>query len=110
MVFPRSNRPFIFGQQLAHQTAKGLNQRRVRNIALKLVKFPGNKKPFLARQRFIDFLNQGRFTNPRITRHQHHFGGSLAHPFKPGHQGVDLFFTPIEFLGNFKAIGYIGSC
>ena len=95
---PARDLRFRLGQQLTHQTAKRLNQRIVRNVALELIEFAVNKITAPACDRSVNFVHEGRLTDAGKTGYERHFGGSGAHTVEGGEQLLNFRVAPVQLL------------
>ncbi len=92
------------GQQLPHQTTKGLNQRAERSAVGDLIEFAGDEVPSPANDGFVQFLNERALSDTGITGDHHHGGLSTARPIERPEQFLYLLLSPVELVRDQKAI------
>src|SRR5712691_9063095 len=99
MVAPALELGLALTQQPADEALKGLRQRGVRNVALVLVEFARCKKAAWRNQHLVELVDNGRFSDPRISGNEHQFRRATCYDsIESGEQGVDLACSSIQFL------------
>src|SRR5215813_12164092 len=90
-----------FTQQRTDQTLKGLRQRGIRNVALVLVELAGSKKAARQNKRFVQFVDDGGLTDPRVSGNEHQFRRPIRYDaVERSEQGVDFGCSPVQLLGD----------
>src|SRR5271154_3461231 len=96
IVAPTLELGLALTQQPADEAPKGLRQRGIRDVALVLVEFARCKKAAWRNQNFVELVDDGRFSDPRISGNEHQFWrATCRHPIESGEQGIDLVCSSI---------------
>jgi acetyl-CoA decarbonylase/synthase complex subunit gamma len=75
LILPQLGAPGVAAYKVKQKSGFNVHYGPVRaigNILAELIIFPKNEISFLSDDRFVDFINQSGFADPRLTGHQHH--------------------------------------
>ena len=96
-----------FGEELSHETLERLDQGAVGDVSSELIKLSREEVTATAGDRLMDFVDECRLADARITRHEHHFGCSRAGPFERLNERRNLRVASVELLRYLKLLGEV---
>src|SRR5215510_14428917 len=100
-VAPAAQLGFTLAHKQMDKALKGLRQRGIRNVAFVLVELPRCKKAARWNKHLVQLIDNGRLSDTGISRNQYQFRRATRYDVvKGGEQGIDLVFTPVQFLGD----------
>ena len=106
-LLPESDAITAFGQKLAHQSGKGLNEGAIGDIALVLFEFTGREIAPLIDNGFVNFVDQGGLARTRTPGDEYSGRLSLRDAIEGFQQFGHFAFAPVELLRNLEAIANI---
>jgi len=93
---------------LTEKTLKGLSQSGIWDVTFVLIELARCKKPARRNKGFIELVDDGGLADTRIPRNQHQLGPVAGYDtVEGGEQCLDLRFSPVQFLGDQQAVGYV---
>src|SRR4029453_17655411 len=95
-------------EQRPHQAPKRLCQRRIGNIALKLIEFAGSEQATRRYQHRLQLVDNRRFSNAGIAANEDQFRRTTIHDaIEGGEQGINLALPSEELLRDHKLVGRV---